>query len=91
MDAGHNYILEELGLIKRGGLLSAYGHRLAGIHLHNVKKLVDHQAPCDGDMDLRIFKPYIKPQTIKVIEVHRHVSPEAIKNSMKYLVDIFGE
>ena len=91
LDVGHNFILEELGLIPRGQLLKDYGSRLIGVHLHNVKNLVDHRAALDGDVDFTGLKPYIRPDTIKIMELHSHVTPREIKKSAAYFREVFGD
>ena len=84
-DVGHSYIMEQLGLIKEGELLKNYGKNLLGIHLHNIKNLVDHQAPINGDFDFRILAPYMKPHVLKVIEAHSSASAQEIQDSVKFL------
>ncbi|MFA5038740.1 MAG: sugar phosphate isomerase/epimerase [Candidatus Omnitrophota bacterium] len=89
LDTGHNYVLEQLGLAPSGQLLKNHGHRLLGVHFHNVRDLKDHQAVADGDMDFGFLKPYVKENTVKVMEFHGHVSPEKIRESMRYLEELF--
>ena len=90
-DVGHAYILEKLGFMKEGSLLKKFGHHLYGAHLHNIKNLVDHQAPIAGDFDFNKLKPYIHDNTIKVIEAHSQASPESIIRSISYLTEVIGD
>jgi sugar phosphate isomerase/epimerase len=90
LDVGHNFIFEKLGFFKEGTLLKTYGTRLFGVHLHNIKNLVDHQAPIDGEFDFKTLKPYIRPETIKVLEVHQQATAQQIKKSIKYLSGVFS-
>ncbi|MBI5872936.1 MAG: sugar phosphate isomerase/epimerase [Candidatus Omnitrophica bacterium] len=90
-DVGHAYILEKLGFMPKNALLKNYGKYLYGIHLHNIKNLIDHQAPTEGDFDFLQLKPYIRPGMIKVLEIHGHVSPEDIKKSVIYLDGLFHD
>ena len=90
LDVGHNFIFEKLGFFKEGELLKAYGSKLAGVHLHNIKNLVDHQAPIDGEFDFKILKPYLRPETIKVLEVHGQATADQIKESIRYLSGVFS-
>ena len=89
LDTGHNYILEQLGFIPDGQLIKQYGKSLAGVHFHNVKNMKDHQAVTDGDMDFRFLKPYVKNDTIKVMEFHHPVTPDQIRASMHDLEKLF--
>lgn len=91
LDVGHNFILEQLGFLPKGKLLKDYGDRLIGIHLHNVNNLVDHQAAMTGQVNFNDFKPYVRPETIKVMEFHGHVTREEIKQSADYFRETFGD
>jgi sugar phosphate isomerase/epimerase len=88
-DVGHAFIHEQLGLMNEGGLLQNYGKFLIGFHLHNVKNLDDHQAPASGDFDFYKLKSFVKPDTIKVIEAHSKASPQDVKDSVKFLEEVF--
>jgi len=90
-DVGHAYILEKLGFIKEGSLLKKFGAHLLGAHLHNIKNLVDHQAPDEGEFDFHKLKPYIHNNTIKVIEAHSQADPETIIRSISYLTEALGD
>lgn len=89
LDTGHNYVLEQLGYVPEEHLLKNYGKYLAGIHFHNVKDMRDHRAVTDGDMDFRFLKPYIKKETVKVMEFHHPVTLEQIHESMRVLEELF--
>lgn len=88
-DVGHAYIFEQLGLLEKGILLKKFGSRLFGIHLHDVKNLEDHRAPLKGDFDFKTLIPYVKKETIKVIEAHANASEQDIGVSMAYLKGLF--
>jgi sugar phosphate isomerase/epimerase len=90
-DVGHSYIFEQLGLIPTDSLLERFGNRLIGLHLHNVKNLNDHQAPVDGDFDFTRLAPFVRKDTIRVIEAHQHVPAEAIRRSAELLETIFHD
>lgn len=90
-DVGHAFILEKLGFMEEGMLMKRYGPKLFGLHLHNIKDLNDHQAPHDGDFDFNVLKPYVRRQTLKVIEAHGQAAPESIRRSVEYLKGVFGD
>lgn len=84
-DVGHAYICEQLGFLEKGILLKKFGRRIYGIHLHDIKNLYDHQAPLKGEFDFKTLIPYVKSETIKVIEAHSSASAQDINKSMSYL------
>ncbi len=84
-DVGHAYIFEQLGLIKENSLLEHFGSRLAGMHIHDIKNLNDHQAPLKGEFNFQTLTPYIKKDTNKVIEAHGCASVQDIHKSIRYL------
>ncbi len=90
-DVGHAFILEKLGFMPHMSLLKNHADRLGGMHLHNIKNLADHQAPIEGDFDFKALKPYIKKDILKVIEVHKFAKPQAIKDSVSFLKELFGD
>lgn len=87
-DTGHAQVFENLGLAKHSDYLEAGKGRLAGVHLHDVVGVDDHLAPGMGNFDFRIIKPYLKKETLKVIEAHRPATAEDIKQGIKYLEGI---
>lgn len=88
-DVGHAYIMEKLGLGTYRSHLDNYGKRIGGVHLHDVIGVEDHQAPLTGDADFKQLVPYIKPETIKVMEVHPPATVEELKKAKKYMEGLF--
>jgi len=88
-DVGHAQLFENLGFLKHMDYLEKLGNRLVGVHLHDVKGTQDHMAPGTGDFDFSLLKPYIKPDTIKVIEAHQPATADEIKNAVDLLNKIF--
>ncbi|MFC1645634.1 sugar phosphate isomerase/epimerase family protein [Candidatus Omnitrophota bacterium] len=87
-DTGHAYILEKLGFAKHLSYLKEYGKYLLGIHLHDVKGFQDHKAPFTGEINFKALKPYVKKDTIKVIEAHKPATAGEIilaKNKLERL------
>ncbi|MQC25707.1 MAG: hypothetical protein DWG78_02055, partial [Chloroflexi bacterium] len=50
-DVGHAEVQHRLGLTDRAAWWDEVGDRLVGLHLHDVRGLVDHRAPGNGDVD----------------------------------------
>jgi sugar phosphate isomerase/epimerase len=89
-DVGHAFILEQLGFMQENDWLNNYGKYIGGIHMHNVKNLIDHHAPFEGDFDFSLLEPFVNPQTIKVLEVHSQVKSEGVTRSMEFLKGCFA-
>jgi sugar phosphate isomerase/epimerase len=89
-DVGHAEAFERLGLVKHADLLGKYSGRLLGIHLHDIIGCMgDHHAPGKGSFDFRAVAPFVKSDTIKVVEAHEAASGEDIRKSVSYLRGIF--
>jgi sugar phosphate isomerase/epimerase len=66
--------------------------RLLGVHLHDIIKIIeDHEAPGCGTFDFNVLKPYIRKDTIKVIEAHQSATGDEIRRSVGYLTRILGK
>ena len=90
-DAGHAEVFERLGLVRHKDLLERFQDRLLGLHLHDIIGAnKDHNAPGSGEFDFRMLKPYVRPETIKVIEAHHPATAGEIRKSVEYLSKIFG-
>lgn len=88
-DTGHAEVMQNLGFIGDGDYLKAYSQDLLGIHLHNIIGCVDHQAPIKGNLNFKDITPYLKRETIKVIEAHHPATATEIKESVELLKGLF--
>ncbi|MBI4846383.1 MAG: TIM barrel protein [Candidatus Omnitrophica bacterium] len=84
-DVGHALAGEALGFYPAADYLNRFKDKLAGIHLHDVKGAADHLVPGKGDFNFSLLKPYIKKDTIKVMEVHRPADGIDIKEGISLL------
>ncbi len=89
-DVGHAQVRENLGFEKHLDYLNSYADKIFGIHLHDTQGACDHMVPGDGDFNFSLLKPYLKKNTIKVIEVHQPASGKAIMSSIDYLIKLIG-
>ncbi|EQB63255.1 MAG: hypothetical protein RBG1_1C00001G0834 [candidate division Zixibacteria bacterium RBG-1] len=85
LDVGHQATLEYLGFVEKNAYLKKFGHRLIGTHLMDCKEIYDHKAPGTGNIDYSGLKSYLKPDTIKVLELGPKVTPPEVKSGFEYL------
>lgn len=84
-DIGHAYVQERMGLAKSSDYLKAYGARMLGVHIHDVRGIQDHIAPLTGEVNFARFTPFLHNGLIKVIEVHHQVHAADIVKAKLYL------
>jgi sugar phosphate isomerase/epimerase len=84
-DTGHAHANESLGIIPRGSLLQAYATRLIGIHLHDAVGLDDHIPPGSGEIDFAALKPFLKADTIKVIEIKSGIPASEVSEGIWFV------
>jgi hypothetical protein len=81
--------MDNLKFSRQRDYLEAYGSRMLGIHLHNVIGCLDHQPPHKGSFDFKLLLPYVKKETIKIIEAHQPATADDLRASKDYLEEIF--
>jgi sugar phosphate isomerase/epimerase len=89
-DTGHAQVRENLGFESHGDYLKNYGSSMLGVHLHDVKGSRDHKAPSSGEVDFGLLKPYLKKETLKVIEAHSPASAYQITAAVVFLKSVFN-
>jgi sugar phosphate isomerase/epimerase len=84
-DVGHGQMFEYLNLNKHQEFLEAYAEKLIGIHLHDMVEDRDHQAPGKGNIDFKMVAKYLKPETVRILEVHPPDTAEDLKAGVEVL------
>jgi sugar phosphate isomerase/epimerase len=84
-DAGHGAKLEYLGFLEHEEYLRRYGDRLVGMHIHDTRAGRDHQAPGQGDTDFAMLARYLRPDTIRSLELHASATPTQIAQALDLL------
>lgn len=73
-DTGHAHALQTLFGIPHRKVLETLGGRLIGMHLHDVKGgYTDHNEPGCGEVDWDMVKGFLRPETMRVMEINHRV------------------
>ncbi len=88
-DTGHAQVMQELGFVRHQDYLDAYAGRLAGIHIHDVSGCRDHQAPGTGNLDFSFLTPYLKKDSIKILEIHHPATVVQVKEGKSRIESVF--
>jgi sugar phosphate isomerase/epimerase len=87
-DTGHAQVNETLFGISQETLLKTFHNHLIGVHLHDVLSgYNDHNVPGCGTVDFDMVKSYLKPETIRVMEINQKVNPVDAKQGIVFLKD----
>lgn len=84
-DTGHAHANETLTLLPPHALLDKFSHRLIGIHLHDAIGLEDHLAPGRGEIEFDRLKPYIKSDTVLVMELKPGTPDREVFEGIRFL------
>ena len=91
-DAGHGAKLDYLGFLDHEELLRRYAAQLVGMHIHDTRAGRDHQAPGQGTTDFEMLGRYLRPDTIRTLELSRGVTAAEITRALDILepLGVFG-
>ena len=91
-DAGHGAKLDYLGFLEHEEFLRRYGPQIVGMHIHDTQNGRDHLAPGNGSTDFSMLARYLRPETIRTLELHRSVIATDISRALDLLepLEVFG-
>ena len=85
-DTGHAQAQENLFGAQQKDMLEVFSHRLIGVHFHDVQRgYFDHYEPGCGMVDFDMVKPYLKGNTIRVLEINQKVNEAGAKRGIAFL------
>jgi len=84
-DPGHAHANEILGLIRKNALLQNCADQLIGVHRHDAVDLDDHIVPGSGEIDFEALKPFLKADTIKVIELKPGIPASEVSDGIQFV------
>ncbi|RME94201.1 MAG: sugar phosphate isomerase/epimerase [Verrucomicrobia bacterium] len=91
-DTGHGQIKENLGFINHAEHVAGLAEHLAGFHIHDVGfPGRDHLPPGQGMIDFKALAPVVRPEHIKVLELHPSVTADEIRESLAFMKSVWGE
>jgi sugar phosphate isomerase/epimerase len=91
-DAGHGAKLDYLGFLEHEEFLRRYGAQIVGMHIHDTHNGRDHLAPGKGSTDFSMLARYLRPETIRTLELNRSVTASDISWALDLLepLEVFG-
>ena len=84
-DTGHAHANETLGLIPKNALLKNYADLLIGVHLHDAFGLDDHIPPGAGEINFKALKPFLKAETLKVMEIKPGITATEVSKGIRFI------
>jgi len=84
-DVGHVEVHHRLGLTDRNAWFDLLGDRIVGVHLHDVRGIVDHRAPGTGDVDFAWLAARIPATAARTFEVDQHEPDEDLARGLGVL------
>ena len=85
LDVGHIQVHDRLGLMSFKQWLEAFSPRMVGVHLHDVKDILDHQIPGSGDVDFAWLATYLPAHAIRTLEINNATPYEEFLPGLKLL------
>jgi sugar phosphate isomerase/epimerase len=87
-DVGHAEVQHRLGLTDRDAWFDLLGERLAVLHLHDVRGILDHRAPGNGDVDFTWLARRVQesnPAALRTFEIDQREPDEDVARGLEVL------
>ncbi len=84
-DTGHAQHLENLGFTRHEEWLGTFASRMAGVHLHDIVGLKDHQVAGEGEINWPMVASYLPAQAIRTCEFDWPYGEEEIVAGVEFL------
>jgi len=84
-DTGHAAMHERFGFTTQEEWLRRHGHRMIGIHLHDINRERDHQCPGNGTIDWGLVARHVPESALRVCEVGEWNGPERVALCPEFL------
>lgn len=84
-DTGHAEVQTRLGLLDARTALDMLGHRIVGMHLHDVRGIKDHRAPGNGDVDWAYIAAAVPAEAWLTFEIDQHESEDLLRSALGFL------
>jgi sugar phosphate isomerase/epimerase len=84
-DVGHAEVQQRLGFGSHQEWLLRFGHRMIGVHLHDVLGTSDHYAPGKGDINWKMLAADLPAGIVKVCEIGQWNDEEELQGVVSFL------
>ncbi len=87
-DTGHAVMHQRFGFTTHEEWLRRHGHRMIGIHLHDINHERDHQCPGDGEMDWALVARHVPASALRICEIGEWNDLSDISKSPRFLASV---
>lgn len=87
-DTGHAATQERVGSTTHEEWLRRHGHRMIGIHLHDIDNARDHQCPGSGELDWELLSRHVPETALRVCEIGEWNGPPCLSTCPEFLANV---
>lgn len=84
-DVGHLQVESVLGLLSFQDWLNRFSPRMIGIHLHDVRGIIDHYPPGLGDVNFTELAKFIPAAALRTLEVRKDTTINQLQAGLEIL------
>ena len=84
-DVGHAEVQHRLGLTDRGAWFDLLGERIVESHISDVRGLLDHRAPGNGDVDYGWLAERLPAAAVRTLEINQHEPDDDLSRGLALL------